>query len=123
MMNINKYWKDVLDQNEKAIRTYFDDEAYVNWHCTNEHFSVDEFIVANCQYPGEWTGNVERVEEINDTIITITRVGLKDNSISFHVTSFFKMINNKIVSIDEYWAEDGQAPIWRLEMHVEKPIH
>ena len=47
-MNIYNFWKDILGQNANAIRGYFDKDAYINWHCTNEHFNVDEFIVANC---------------------------------------------------------------------------
>ena len=53
-MNIKEFWRAVLAQDEKEIRKYFSDKAYINWHCTNEHFNLDEYIVANCEYPGEW---------------------------------------------------------------------
>ena len=46
-MNIYDFWKAVLDQNENEIRKYFQNDAYINWHCTNERFNVDEFIIAN----------------------------------------------------------------------------
>lgn len=46
-MNIEQFWKAVLAQDEREIRKYFHAEAYVNWHCTNEHFTVDEYIVGN----------------------------------------------------------------------------
>ena len=58
-MDIYRFWKDVLEQDADAIRCYFDKNAYINWHCTNEHFSVEDFIVANCEYPGNWDGEVE----------------------------------------------------------------
>ena len=35
-MNIYDFWKAVLDQNEIEIRKYFQNDAYINWHCTNE---------------------------------------------------------------------------------------
>ena len=41
-MNIYDFWKVVLDQNENEIRKYFQNDAYINWHCTNERFNVDE---------------------------------------------------------------------------------
>ena len=44
---------------------------------------------ANCDYPGSWCGEVERVECIENTIITVTRVWSSKSS--FHVTSFFEM--------------------------------
>lgn len=121
-MDVKKFWQAVLAQDEKKIRGYFHPEAYINWHCTNEHFSVDEYIVANCEYPGEWDGIVERVEVMDDLIITVTLVYPQNRSFSFHVTSFMKIADNKIMSIDEYWADDGNVPQWRLDKHIGSPI-
>lgn len=39
-MNIKKFWDAVLRQDAEAIRKYFHPDAYVNWHNTNEHFTV-----------------------------------------------------------------------------------
>ena len=121
-MDIYKFWKDVLEQNADAVRDYFDENAYINWHCTNEHFNVNEFITANCEYPGDWDGEVERIEEINDLLVTVTHVYSKDKTLSFHVTSFIKVVNDKIAAVDEYWADDGIAPKWRLDKHIGKAI-
>ncbi|MDE7445211.1 MAG: nuclear transport factor 2 family protein [Lachnospiraceae bacterium] len=121
-MNIYNFWKDILGQNANAIRGYFDKDAYINWHCTNEHFNVDEFIVANCEYPGDWNGEVERVEKTNDILITVTHVYSKDKTLSFHVTSFIKVVGDKIVSVDEYWADDGDVPNWRLAQNIGRAI-
>lgn len=60
-MDIKKFWNAVLHQDANAIRTYFHSNAWINWHNTNEHFTVEEFIQANCEYPGEWDGKVERI--------------------------------------------------------------
>ena len=73
-MNIKQFWKAVLAQDEEEIRKYFHKDAYVNWHCTNEHFTVDEYIIANCEYPGEWDGIIERTEIVNELIITVTQI-------------------------------------------------
>lgn len=101
-MNIEQFWQDVLNQDAKALKTYFHKDAFVNWHCTNEHFTADEFIRANCEYPGEWAGEIERTHSMGNLIITATNVYTKDKSLSFHVTSFIKLENDKIVSVDEY---------------------
>lgn len=121
-MNIKQFWKAVLAQDKEAMRSYFNDDAYVNWHCTNEHFTVEEFIQANCEYPGEWEGEVERIESTGDIIITATHVYPTDKSMSFHVISFIRIKQNKITSMDEYWSDDGDAPQWRQEMHIGRPI-
>lgn len=121
-MNIEEFWKDVLRQDEKKIRMYFDDHAIVNWHCTNEQFTVDEFIRANCDYPGEWDGKIERKIIMDDLIITVTHVYAKNKSLSCHATSFIKIKDGKIIAMDEYWGDDGMAPKWRLDKHIGKAI-
>ena len=121
-MNIQEFWRAVLEQDAPAIRSYFDETAHVNWHCTNERFDVDEFIIANCEYPGEWDGTIERLEQLDDLFIAVVNVYPKDRSSSFHVTSFIRVAGEKIISMDEYWADDGRAPQWRLEKHIGKAI-
>ncbi len=121
-MDICQFWRDIFEQNADEIRGYFCEDAYVNWHCTNEHFTVEEFVIANCEYPGEWDGEVERVEKMGNLMVSVTCVYPKDKSISFHVTSFILMSNDKIMSMDEYWADDGSAPQWRVDKHIGKTI-
>ena len=104
-MNIHNFWKAVLAQEAEKMRTYFKENAYVNWHCTNEHFSVEEYIRANCEYPGVWEGTIERIEAMGDLTIVVVRVFASDQESSFHVVS----------SLDEYWGDDGPAPLWRRE--------
>lgn len=117
-MNIQSYWYAVLQQQAEEIKTFFHEEAYVNWHNTNEHFTVSEFIRANCEYPGAWDGEIERLEDAGDLLITATRVYSRDRKLSFHVTSFIRIKDEKIMSVDEYWGDDGIAPQWRRDKHI-----
>lgn len=121
-VNIHDFWKVTLSQDANAMRHYFDKGAYIRWHNTNEQFSVDEFIIANCEYPDNWDGEVERVEKIDDLLITVTHVYAVNKPLSFHVTSFIQTRDDKIISIDEYWGDDGEAPKWRLDKHIGKEI-
>ena len=121
-MNIEKYWKATLEQNEKEMKIFFHKDAVIRWHNTNEQFSVDEYILANCKYPGNWKGNIDRIEVVGDLIITVTKVLSSDEKISLHAISFIKEIDNKITSIDEYWSEDGDPPKWRESMDIGKSI-
>lgn len=123
-MNIDKfvtqYWNHVAAQDEEELRKYFHEDACVRWHGTNEQFNVEEFLRANCDYPGSWHGKVERIEHYGNIIITVTHVWSKGSS--FHATSFFEMRDNKIKVLDEYWSEDGTAPQWRIDKHIGQPI-
>lgn len=116
------FWQDVANQNAINLRSCFLYNAIINWHNTNEQFSVEEYIRANCEYPGDWCGEVERIELVGNLGITATRVWLSDNSASFHATSFFEFVDDKIISLNEYWADDGVAPQWRLDKEIGKPI-
>ena len=113
-MNIQDFLNAVLKQDAERLRTYFSDSAYINWHCTNEHFTVEEYIQANCEYPGTWDGTIERIEQIGDLIITAVNVYSVDRTSSFHVVSFIKLKDDKIIAMDEYWGDDGSPPQWRL---------
>ena len=121
-MNLEAFFQAVWKQNAQALHKFFAPDAYINWPCTNEHFTVDEFIRANCEYPGEWDGQIERVETLGNLIVAAARVYTKDQSASFHSVSFIRIHEGKVVSMDEYWGDDGPAPQWRLDKHIGVPI-
>ena len=122
-MDMDQFWHDVINQNAEALPAYFQPDARINWHCTNERFTVSEFIKANCEYPGAWAGEIERKYALEDLLVTVVRVYAKDRSSSFHVVSFIQLREGRIASVDEYWAEDGAAPQWRLDRHIGTAIH
>lgn len=117
-MNIKAFVAAVLRQDADELRTCFHPDAYVNWHNTNEHFTVEEYIRANCEYPGQWMGEMEQFIETEDRIVVATHVHSMDGKISCHCTSFIRFEDDKIISMDEYWGDDGEAPQWRQEMHI-----
>lgn len=121
-MDIYKYWEYTLKQDAEMMKIFFDENAKIYWHNTNEEFSLDEFIEVNCKYPGKWKGNIERIEELGDLLITVVNVLSEDESMSLKAISFIKVKNDKIISIDEYWSEDGEAPKWRKNLKIGKPI-
>ena len=121
-MDILGYWQAVLKQDADLMREFFHSNAIINWHNTNECFNVEEFLQANCEYPGQWDGTIERIETKEDLISTVVHVFSTDKKLSFHVTSFIKIKEYKIASIDEYWGDDGIAPKWRLDKHIGRQI-
>lgn len=118
---MTQYWNCIVEQNGEELKGFFHENAYIRWHCTNEQFTVPEFIRANCEYPGDWNGKVERIEQIGNTIITAAHVWSVE--MSCHVVSFFEMENGKIKALDEYWGDDGEMPQWRMDKHIGSRIH
>ena len=81
-MNIQQLQSDVLAQRADEIREYFHPDAYVNWHCSNEHFTVEEFIRANCEYPGDWDGEVGK-DRHNRRYDYYRNTGIPEGSLRF----------------------------------------
>ncbi len=121
-MNIRAFFETVITQNRKILPTYFHDDAIICWPCTNEKFTLEEYIRANCEYPGSWKGEIERYEEYVDGIILIAHVYSSDTTISCHVVSFIKIRDGKIEQMDEYWGDDGEVPKWRQDMCIGRKI-
>lgn len=49
-MNIQNFISAVLQQDAEALCTFFLKDAYINWHNTNEHFTMTKIIVRKtCQ--------------------------------------------------------------------------
>lgn len=122
MFDIRAFFHAVLVQDAQALRAFFHEDAWVEWPCTGEHFTLEEYIRANCEYPGDWDGEIERTIVSDDALIIAARVYPKDRSASFHAASFLQVKNGRIASMTEYWADDGPAPQWRQEMRIGRPI-
>lgn len=110
-------------QKAERMKEYFKEEALINWHNTNECFSRDEYIRVNCEYPGSWLGNVERMELTGNVVILVGAVKPKDSVAALHVTSFYEFNEDKVIRLDEYWGEDGKAPQWRIDMEIGRSIN
>lgn len=83
-----------VKKQELELQKYSHETACIKWHCKNEVFSAQEYIRANCEYPGAWDGEIERIEEIGNTIIAVARVFPVDRSSSSRVVSF---INKRMI--------------------------
>lgn len=121
-MNLQRYLKTTMDQDAAAMRLFFREDAVICWHNTNERFTLEEYIRANCEYPNQWQGEFERIEDLGSRIITAAHVFTKDGSLSFHVTSFLELQEGKITRLDEYWGDDGPAPQWRQDLNIGSAI-
>ena len=122
MFEAKDFFRAVIAQDANALRSFFHADAWVEWPCTNEHFSVEEYIRVNCEYPGCWHGKVEKCLCTADGLVMAARVWPQDESAFFHVVSFIRIADGKIAAMEEYWADDCSAPEWRQQMKIGKPI-
>ena len=71
---------------------------------------MEEFIRANCDYPGKWDGKVEKIVTADDCTVTAARVFEKGGKLSFHVVSFFRVAEGKIASMTNTGAMTENRP-------------
>ena len=86
-------------------------------------YTVEEYIKANYEYPGDWDGKIERIDKTNNIIILVCQLFPKYKSVSFHVISFIRVEKDLIVEMDEYLADDVLASEWRRKTKIGKPIY
>lgn len=122
MFDHERYVSAVLKQEKEELRGFFHEEALVFWPCSNEQFTLEEYLRANCEYPGDWDGAIEMIKETDDGIVLVIQVYPKDRSASFHCVSFLTLKEEKISRLTEYWADDSEAPEWRQEMGIGRKI-
>ena len=121
-MDIEVFLKSVVSQNEKEMRKFFHKTATIKWHNTNEKFTLDEYIKVNCEYPDEWESKIEKYEKVGNLVILVALISSKTKNISFYVTSFLKILDDKIIELDEYWGDNGVPPKWRIDMNIGSKI-
>ena len=119
--DVGRFIQAIASQNANELRGYFTKHAVIRWHDSNEQFGVEEYIRANCEYPGKWIGELQRVEKSNDTIIIVTKISSGEST--HFITAFARLAGGKIIRLDEYYSDLSEAPKWRLDMNIGKPIN
>ncbi|WP_418972496.1 nuclear transport factor 2 family protein [Allofournierella sp.] len=115
-------WAAIARQDADAMRAYFTPQAVICWHNTDEQFTLEEYLRANCEYPGSWRGRLERAELLEGGAVSAARVWAADGSAALHAVSFYRFENGRIARMDEYWGDDGAAPAWRQALGLGRPI-
>lgn len=103
-------WRAIADQDEEQLAQFFTVDAQIFWPNTNEHFDLPGYLRANCDYPGQWSGKVEKIAA--DGSYSVARVWSPDGAAARAVT-FYQWRNGKIIQMTEYWGDVGPAPDWR----------
>ena len=123
MDHITTFFQAILAQDATVLHSFFQEDALVRWHCTNEQFTAEAYIRANCAYPGSWMGKIESVHQMNNGLtVMVTHVWPKDGATSHHCVSFIRWDGDRIAALDEYWADDSPPPRWRRELGLGEPI-
>ena len=126
-IDVFDFFDAVVQQDAEMLRTFFEPDATIVWANTNEQFTVDEYIRANCEYPGDWKGHIEDIQcysrlQSYSRMIILAKVWNGGGNAS-RVVSFIELgdaEDKRIQSMVEYWGDIGEPPKWRQELGIGK---
>lgn len=116
---IRALWQAAADQDGEQMARFFTEDAVILWPNTNERFTASEYIRANCAYPGQWQGQVERAAP--DGSSSVARVWNRAGE-AFRAVSFYRWEGDRISRLEEYWGDTAPAPAWRQAMGLGAPV-
>jgi hypothetical protein len=121
--NVHEFFKAVIQQNRDKLRVFFEPDAMIFWANTNECFTVDEYVRANCEYPSEWDGGIEDFDVIKSFDSKMVFVAKVRNAAGYaaRVVSFITFGDTEdglIQYLTEYWSDIGEPPEWRQKMNI-----
>ncbi len=103
-------WQAIADQDEERLSRFFTVDAEILWPNTGERFDLTGYLRANCDYPGQWRGAVERV--MPDGSYSVARVWSPEG-VTARTVTFYQWRNGRIVQMVEYWGDVAPPPEWR----------
>lgn len=65
-------WQAIARQDAHELARFFTVDARILWPNSGERFDLPGYLRANCDYPGQWSGQVERIAE--DGSYSVARV-------------------------------------------------
>jgi hypothetical protein len=104
---VHRLWSDIDARRWDNLPGYFSKKARIEWPNTGESFDAQGFRDVNSNYPGYWRVEIEKIIRAGRLVISVVKVS--DNASSFHAASFFTFGSRKILSLVEYWGEDGKT--------------
>jgi GNAT superfamily N-acetyltransferase len=113
LRTVRALWAAFQARDWAAARPLLHDDLQVTWWTSGERFAgASAFIEVNASYPESWTLRVIELTHLQDgRVLSLLRVDQPPNC--FFATSLFRVDDERIVGIDEYWATVEPPPAWR----------
>ena len=124
MFNPTKFLQDIVSkQPDNIIKSYFASDAIICWHDSNEQLTLEEFVIANREYPSSWTCNIERIEKLEKGFAIAAQLDHLEDGFFIKYVSFINLNdNNKVQRLDEWFVALEEIPQWRKDMNIGRPI-
>jgi GNAT superfamily N-acetyltransferase len=110
---VRRLWAAFQARDWAAARLLLQDDLEATWWASGERLQgADAFIEANARYPEGWIIRLLELVHLQDgRVMSLVRVDHPPRS--FFATSLFRVDDESISGIDEYWATVEEPPTWR----------
>ena len=116
---VRALWERMNHRDWAGLERLLDGGFSANWPQTGERIpSRDAYIGLNRTYPGEWAIQVDTVDAMAEG--ALARVRISNGAESLYAIGFYRVMGNKILSAEEYFADMGTPPYDRSEW-TERP--
>ena len=121
----SKFWTFISKKNWNAAKELLSDDFQAYWPQSKERITgADNFIAVNKNYPGthliEFLSQSSSYDVWDYTTTVITEVYIESKmpdgkEMKLFAISTFEIMDEKIISLREYWADTYPAPEWRKQ--------
>jgi ketosteroid isomerase-like protein len=121
----SKFWNCISEQRWDAAKELLSDDFEAYWPQSKEKIvGADNFISVNSNYPGthkiEFCNRTSSYDVWDHATTVITEVYIESKmpdgkEMKLFAISTFEIMDEKIMSLREYWAETYPAPEWRKQ--------
>ena len=105
---VKKFWQLFSDQKWDAAAELLHPNFQALWPQSREKMTAKNFIEVNRNYPGNHKIEVLHAFEVDQKVITTVWIQADTGQKTF-ANSIFDIQDNKILRIEEYWAEPYKA--------------
>ena len=113
--NVLDYWQDINMQLYQRLPQYFNPNATIYWHNSNEKFDPQELARVYQDFGGAWHVEIERLLACEGSVISIINARNTKAEGLYRAVSFFEYEDGLVRKLHEYWSRVGFAPDWRHE--------
>jgi len=110
---VRRFWALYQKRQWLQAQTLLSPSAQCRWWATRERFEGAAAIVyVNAVYPEGWEIKLLEINLLGDgRVHSLIRVDHAEAT--FYANSFFRLHEQLIVALDEYWSDVQLAPAWR----------
>ena len=110
---VQKFWQLFSEQQWDEAQSLLSNEVIVTWPQSREKMIGSKNCVdVNRNYPGNHKIEILKIHELEHVVITTVWIEA-DTGQKTYATSYFEIVEGKISTIEEYWAEPYPAQDWR----------